>query len=538
MTPALVQRRIEGTDRDRTEGHGLPPGFRRFLMPLLSTFEPHRAILLAARARSLAAAHAGTMPGYLTHSQARTGRWRIELPEWALDQRNQITGPADNPKLLVAMCNTKDPGCMPDGEDSITADWDHVRAAQENTVAAIKGTLTWTDPATGRVQVIRPGPQVIYYRPRGLKLTESPVLAGPPISASIFDLAMVFYQTAAERRAAVADIEAQRKLCFYIPKVESAEEAGWWSNLIAAMEDAIDIPVGITRVMFLIESLPAAYQVEEILHATRWHVIGLNLGRWDYMASLLHFKLADPGWILPDRNTIPHDIPFFQNIRARIVDVCHRRGALAIGGMTALFPDRKDPALNQRALDRLAIDKRNEADMGFDGAWTGHPDQHDVAIVQFPAPNQIHRTHPEAPEHPDLTPAPPMPPTPPAQNHISVAGTRDAVRTVIEYRFGVLAGLGARLIKGVDQQGNVIGGFMEDLATDRIYRLMIAQRARHSVTTQEGTRITQGLVTLMFDEELEKILKEHREEPEFMAIEAGYRRARTLSEEMIHRGDF
>ena len=535
MTPALVQRRMEGTDRDRTEQLGLPPGFRRFLMPLLSTFEPHRAILLAARARSLAAAHAGTMPGYLARSQARTAPWKIELPEWALDQRNQITGPADNPKLLVAMCNTDDPGCMPDGEDSITVNWDHVRAAQENTVAAIKGTLTWADPATGHVQAIRPSPQVIYYRPRGLKLTESHALAGPSISASIFDLAMVFYQTAAERRAAVADPEAQRKLCFYIPKIESAEEAGWWSNLIAAMEEAIDIPVGITRVMFLIESLPAAYQVEEILHAARRHVIGLNLGRWDYMASLLHFKLADSGWILPDRNTIPHDMPFFQNIRARLVDVCHRRGALAIGGMTALFPDRKDPALNQRALDRLAIDKRNEAVMGFDGAWTGHPDQHDVAIAQFPAPNQIHQTHPEAPEHPDLTPAPT---SSPAEGHISVAGTKDAVRTVIEYRFGVLAGLGARLIKGVDQQGNAIGGFMEDLATDRIYRLMIAQRVRHSVATRDGTRITQGLVTLMFHEALEQILKEHREVPEFMAIEAGYRRARALSEEMIRRGDF
>jgi malate synthase len=508
----------------------LPNGFLEFLAGLRSQFEPRRTALLESRARVLAAAHAGSLPGYLPVSEARTASWRIELPDWSLDQRNQITGPADNPKLLIAMCNTADPGCMPDGEDSITTQWDHVRAAQENTVAAIRGELAWTDPESGRIHEIRSSRQLMFYRPRGLHLAEGRVVPHEEVSASLFDLAVVFFRTAAERRAVAKDPSAQRKLCFYLPKTESAEEARWWSDLIAAMEEAVGLPVGTTKVMFLIESLPAALQIEEILHESRRHAIGLNLGRWDYMASLLHYKLADPEWILPDRNTIPHDIPFFQNVRLRLVDVCHRRGALAIGGMTALFPDRKNAELNRIALERLAVDKSNEAAAGFDGAWTGHPDQHEGAIRQFPSPNQIGVTHPEAPAEPQLTP------NPRGVGHVSLAGTRDAVRTVIEYRFGVLSGLGARLIRGFDHHGNLIGGFMEDLATDRIYRLMIAQRIRHGVATEEGAAITLELVSRLFDEELEKILASAG--PDEAGVARRYRRARELSEAMIRRGEF
>jgi malate synthase len=498
----------------------LPHGFLDFFKPLHEAFEPRRQMLLLARAETLQRAHAGKMPGYLPPSEATTGDWKLQLPGWARDQRNQITGPADNAKLLIAMCNTADPGCMPDGEDSITTDWERVRAAQQNTVEAIQGTLTYTDPATGKLSTIKPSSQLMFYRPRGLHLDETRALPGQLLSGSLFDLAMVFFQTADQRRSAAKHPDQQRKLGFYFPKSESAEEAGWWSDVLAAMEAAIGIPVGTTKVMFLIESLPAAYQVEEILYAARRHVIGLNLGRWDYMASLLHFKLADAAWILPDRNTIPHDIAFFQNIRLRLVDCCHRRGALAIGGMTALFPDRADAAMNKIALDRLAIDKKNEASAGFDGAWTGHPDQHQGAISQFPEPNQMSVTHPEAPKHPDLVPAPL------GVGQITVAGTRDAIRTTIEYRYGVLSGLGARLIKGYDKSGKLLGGFMEDLATDRIYRLMLAQRIRHGVVTEEGTKTTLELVTRLYDEELAKILKDQKAGPDSAQAAERYKKAR------------
>jgi malate synthase len=531
--PSTTSTEINEAESAVTSGFdGLPEGMPAFVAELRSRFEPRRKALLEARARILAAAHAGDLPTYLEPSEARTGDWRIALPDWARDQRNQITGPADNPKLLIAMCNTSDPGCMPDGEDSITTDWEHVRSAQQNTVAAIRGTLSWTDPESGKVHSIRPGRQLLFYRPRGLHLSETHLLPNEAVSASIFDLAAVFYPTAAERRGVASDPESQRRLCFYLPKTESAEEAGWWSDLIAAMEELTGVPAGTTRVMFLIESLPAAFQIEEILHAARRHVIGLNLGRWDYMASLIHYKLADPGWILPDRNTIPHDIPFFQNVRLRLVDICHRRGALAIGGMTALFPDRKNAELNRVAQDRLGVDKRNEAAIGFDGAWTGHPDQCGIAMGAFPEPNQLQVTHPGAAEGADLVP------NPRGIGAITLAGTRDAVRTVIEYRYGCLSGLGARLIQGFDPRGRLIGGFMEDLATDRIYRLMIAQRIRHEVKTEEGTTVTAERVSRLFDEELEKILAARRGEPGFEVTAERCRRARELSEKMIRDGNF
>ncbi len=492
-----------------------------FFLPLHRAFEPRRKILLDARRRSLEQAHAGDMPGYRPESEATAGAWRLAVPQWARDQRNQITGPADNPKLLVAMCNTKDPGCMPDGEDSITTDWDRVRAAHRNTVAAIQGTLSFTD-AAGKTTAIKPSKQVMFYRPRGLHLDETHALPDETVSGSLFDLAALFYGTADQRRQAVKTPELQAKLCFYIPKTESFEEAAWFSDVIAAMEAAIGIPVGTTKIMFLIESLPAAYQIEEILFTAKRHVIGLNLGRWDYMASLLHFKLADPKWILPDRNTIPHDIPFFQNLRKRLVDACHRRGALAIGGMSALFPDRTDAAINTRALERLTADKKNEASFGFDGAWTGHPDQHEGAMSQFPAPNQLGVMHADA-KQPDLTPSPA------GAGAVTVAGTRDAIRTCIEYRFGVLSGLGARMIKGYDKTGALIGNFMEDLATDRIYRLMIAQRVRHGVKTAEGVVITAALVESWFNEELNKILAANPES----ATADKYKRASEWSQQMI-----
>ena len=217
--------------------------------------------------------------------------------------------------------------------------------------------------------------------------------------------------------------------------------------------------------MALVESHPLVFQMEEFLFNLREHCLGLNLGRWDYMASLIDFMLEDPNWILPDRNTIPHDVPFFQNFRTLMPEICHKHGALAIGGMTALFPSRTDKELNARALKALEQDKKNEAHCLMDGAWTGHPDQNEIAVAQFPFPNQIAK-RPNLPSiHPDLRPAPK------GVGEITLAGTRAAVRTVIRYRNGVLNGKGASLLDG----------YMEDLATDRIYRLMIAQRVLHKV---------------------------------------------------------
>jgi malate synthase len=279
--------------------------------------------------------------------------------------------------------------------------------------------------------------------------------------------------------------------------------------------------------MALVESHPLAYQMEEFVYNLRDHIVGLNLGRWDYMASLIHYNLHDSGWVLPDRNTIPHDVPFFQRLRELLVEVCHKRGIFAIGGMTALYPSRTDPELNARALKVLADDKRNEAACLMDGAWTGHPDQNEIAVSQFPYPNQIHARLEGVARYPDLRPAPE------GVGRITLEGTRAAVRTVIRYRNGVLNGRGASLLDG----------YMEDLATDRIYRLMIAQRMRHAnavkIADARGgaVRHTPELLSELFDEELNRILRELPAGADETTVDK-YVQARRVSEEMIARGDF
>jgi malate synthase len=245
------------------------------------------------------------------------------------------------------------------------------------------------------------------------------------------------------------------------------------------------------------------------------------------MASLIHFNLDDPDWVLPDRNTIPHNVPFFQNLRELIPEICHHRGILAIGGMTALYPSREDAELNARALAVLEKDKKNEADCLMDGAWTGHPDQNAIAVAQFPYPNQLQKRPTNASRYPDLRPVPH------GVGTRTVNGTRAAVRTVIRYRHGVLSGRGASLLDG----------YMEDLATDRIYRLMIAQRVIHRelvhVLDAQGNSVkhTPEFITQLFDEELARLLRELPSNTDPQEADR-YRRAREISEAMIVNGEF
>jgi len=276
-----------------------------------------------------------------------------------------------------------------------------------------------------------------------------------------------------------------------------------------------------------VESHPLAFQMEEFAYNLREHLIGLNLGRWDYMASLIHFNLDDPDWVLPDRNTIPHNVPFFQNLRELMPEICHHRGILAIGGMTALYPSREDAELNARALAVLEKDKKNEADCLMDGAWTGHPDQNAIAVAQFPFPNQLQARPKNGSRYPDLRPMHKK------VGERTVNGTRAAVRTVIRYRQGVLSGKGASLLDG----------YMEDLATDRIYRLMIAQRVLHRdlvrVEDEHGKTVkhTPEFITQLFDEELDRLLRELPAETSQQETER-FRRAREISEAMIVNGEF
>ena len=502
----------------------LPTGFLEFLAPLHAALTLRQRALIGRREKALHEAHAGKLPDFLPPSVSTMQPWQIELPEWCFDQRNQMTGPADDAELVVKMLNSGAPGVMLDLEDSNANTWDHLTAGIHNILEALAGRLSYFDKKRNRTVEIQPSKTVIFTRPRGLHLHQGGVLPGELLPASLFDVAMVAYQ--------VDFSVLKHPLSFYIPKSESADEALWWRDLFQMIARAKGLPADAIKCMALVESHPQAFQMEEFGWNLREHILGLNLGRWDYMASLIHFNFENPEWVLPDRNTIPHNVAFFQNLRTLMPEICHKHGMLAIGGMTALYPSRDNPELNARALAVLAEDKKNEASCLMDGAWTGHPDQNEIAVTQFPAPNQLHARPKNADQHPDLRPLPSR------VGKRTLAGTRAAIRTVIRYRNGVLNGRGASLLDG----------YMEDLATDRIYRLMIAQRMKHADTVDvldengQTIRHTPELIHQLFDQEVARLLQENAKQTgETAQAEkqaATLREARRLSEEMIHRGEF
>jgi malate synthase len=497
----------------------LPGGFWQFFLPLHKAFTPRQQTLTANRKEVLRAALEGDKPTYRFPSDKVRNGWRITLPEWCLDQRNQMTGPADDGELCVKMLNSGAPGVMLDLEDSCVNEWSHHESGIANIVACLHGELAYYDKKRQRTVAVNPSSTVIFTRPRGLHLNQAGLIENELVSASLFDVARVFFR--------IDPTKLGHPLCFYIPKSEAAEEALWWRDLFQALAATRGLPQDWIKCMALVESHPMAFQMEEFAYNLREHMLGLNLGRWDYMASLIHFNLDDPNWVLPDRNTIPHNVTFFQNLRELIPEICHHRGMLAIGGMTALYPSREDAELNARALAALEKDKKNEADCLMDGAWTGHPDQNAVAVAQFPYPNQLRSRPKSASRYPDLRPAPL------GVGERTAKGTRAAVRTVIRYRDGVLRGNGASLLDG----------YMEDLATDRIYRLMIAQRIRHrdfaTIADEQGMDVkhTPELITQLFDEEVDRLLQEL---PETTSGDdkARLRQARKLSEAMIVYTEF
>jgi len=493
----------------------LPKGFMDFLLPLHKQFTPRQQEIIAKRAKGLEASHQGKPPDYLPPSEATKTEWKIELPEWCADQRNQMTGPADDGELTVKLLNSGSPAVMIDIEDSTANIWEHIMLAIKNTLAAYKYELSYDDKKRKKKVSVQRTKTVTWVRPRGLHVSQGGVIKNEIMSASLFDLALIWYQ--------LDPATLPHNFSVYIPKSESADEAFWWRDLFQVLAKAKGLPANYIKCMALVEAHPLAYQMEEFLYNLRDHCLGLNLGRWDYMASLIDFMFEDPNWILPDRNTIPHDVAFFQNFRTLMPEICHKHGALAIGGMTALFPSRTDAELNERAMKALKQDKKNEADCLMDGAWTGHPDQNEIAVAQFPFPNQIAKRPKLANAHPNLRPIPK------GVGAITLDGTRAAVRIVIRYRNGVLNGKGASLLDG----------YMEDLATDRIYRLMIAQRVRHKVKVKgdNGNEIehTPELITKLFDEELAKIQKDLPAEIDRKAATT-LPEARRIAEELIVQG--
>jgi len=468
MSPtSLVVHGPAGPDADRV----LTPDALRFLARLLELFEPRRQALLETRLQRRAAYRAGALPGFLPETRAvREGTWQVApAPPDLDDRRVEITGPVER-KMMINALNSGARVFMADFEDALSPSWENVVAGQANCQDAVRRTLQFTGP-DGKPYRLGTTLATLVVRPRGWHLVEKHVTrGGAPVSGSLFDFGLYLYHNGAELRRRGSGPY------FYLPKLESHLEARLWNDVFVFAQDALGLPRGTIRATVLIETILAAFEMEEILHELREHAAGLNAGRWDYIFSLLKNFGHRPEFLLPDRAQVTMTVPFMRAYTEMLVRACHRRGAHAIGGMAAFIPSRKDPEVTERALARVREDKDREAGMGFDGSWVAHPDLVPVAQAAFDAVLGV-RPHQKARQREDVHPrAEALLDVAIPGGRVTEAGARTNVRVALEYIEQWLEGRGA---VGIDN-------LMEDSATAEISRSQLQQWIHLGVPLDDG----------------------------------------------------
>jgi malate synthase len=481
---------VHGSVDDRF-GEILTPKALGFVASLQREFGGTRAELLDRRAARQAEIEAGGSLDFLVETEpVRDRDWQVApVPRDLQDRRVEITGPTDR-KMVINALNSGARGFMADFEDANSPTWRNLVGGQVNLVDAIDGRITFSDPKTGRDYRLNQEVATLLVRPRGWHLLEKHVeVDGAPVSASLFDFGLFWFHNA--RRL----LERGSGPFFYLPKLQSHVEARLWNSVFEHAQDTLGIPRGTIKATVLIETVWAAFEMEEILYELRDHSAGLNAGRWDYMFSAIKTFRERPDFVLPDRNSVTMTVPFMRAYTELLVKTCHRRGAHAMGGMAAFIPSRKDPEANENALAKVRDDKRREATAGFDGTWVAHPDAVPVATEEFDSvlgerPNQVERQREEvsvaAAELLDVRSTP---------GEITEAGLRNDVNVGIQYISSWLRGNGAAGIYGL----------MEDAATAEIARSQVWQWVRHGVELSDGRTVTPELVRRVEGEELERI---------------------------------
>ncbi|MFS0866619.1 malate synthase A [Microbacterium sp. 179-B 1A2 NHS] len=480
--PALV---VRGRMGHRYEAI-LTPDALDFVAQLHARFGGRRHDRLAARMRRRFEIGNGQDPTFRSdtaHIRDDT-EWRVAGAGPGLeDRRVEITGPTD-PKMTVNALNSGAKVWLADQEDATSPTWRNVIEGQLSLFDAIRGQLTHTSPDGREYRVTAERTPTIVMRPRGWHLMEKHIEVtdrhGRTLAASgsLVDYGLYVFHNAAQL------IRNGRGPYFYLPKIESAEEAKLWDDVFTYSEQYIGIPHGTIRATVLIETLPAAFEMDEILFELRDHVAGLNAGRWDYIFSMIkNYRGRGARFVLPDRSQVTMTVPFMRAYTELLVQTCHRRGAYAIGGMSAFIPNRRDPDVTRQAFEKVAADKKREAGDGFDGTWVAHPDLIPVAQAEFDAvlgdrPNQVDRLRDDVEVHPsDLIDC-----------HIGLPITADGVHgnvsVGIRYLEAWLRGLGAVAIDNL----------MEDAATAEISRSQVWQWIHQDRTTEDGTPITREYV--------------------------------------------
>ncbi len=469
----------------------LVPEALDFLAGLQRRFgETRRDLVERRKARHAELAAGGSLDFLPETQEIRDGDWRVAEPAPGLvDRRVEITGPTDR-KMLINALNSGARVFMADFEDSNAPTWDNLVQGQQNLVDAIERTIDFTSPE-GRAYRLNDDVAVLVVRPRGWHLDEKHVLVdGRPMSGSLFDFGLYLFHSGQRQ------IDAGFGPYYYLPKLQSHLEARLWNEVFVHAQEALSIPRGTIRATVLVETIPAAFEMDEILYELREHSSGMNAGRWDYMFSLIkEFRERGGEMMLPDRNSVTMTVPFLRAYTELLVKTCHRRGAHAMGGMAAFIPSRRDAEVNETALAKVRADKEREANDGFDGTWVAHPDLVPVAMEVFDRvlgdrPNQLDRQRPEV-----TVTAAQLLAVPETPGEITEDGLRNDVSVGLQYLESWLRGSGAVAIYNL----------MEDAATAEIARSQIWQWVHNSATLSSGERVTPELVRRIADEELEKI---------------------------------
>jgi malate synthase len=468
----------------------LTPGALAFVAALDGEFGGRRRQLLEARAKRRARLAEGEMFDFLESTRdVRESDWQVARVPRDMQQRwVEITGPTDR-KLVINALNSGADGFMADFEDANAPTWRNMVEGHINLRDAIDGTISYRS-SDGRNYTLEADPATLLVRPRGWHLPERHVLvSGEPVSGSLFDFGLYFFHCAGRLLANGSGPY------FYLPKIESHLEARLWNDVFCFAQDQLDVPRGTIKATVLIETLPAAFEMDEILYELREHSAGLNAGRWDYIFSSIKCFPERPEMVLPDRGDVTMTVPFMHAYTELLAAIYHRRGAHAMGGMAALIPSRKHEEANSKALEGVRTDKEREVGQGYDGTWVAHPDLVPTAREVFEqglkgAPNQIERqrddVHVTAEQLLDLKSTP---------GEITEAGLRTDVSVGFQYVSFWLSGRGAAAINSL----------MEDAATAEISRSQIWQWVHHGCKLTDGRTVTPDLVREVLDEETAKI---------------------------------
>ncbi|MGZ6372901.1 MAG: malate synthase A [Candidatus Limnocylindria bacterium] len=467
----------------------LTPDALAFVAGLHRAYNPRRLELLAARAERQLRFDAGELPDFLPEMAAIRDdpAWRVApAPPDLDDRRVEITGPVE-PKMMINALNSGARVFMADFEDALSPTWSNVVIGQWAVQEAVRRSLTFqTDE---KAYTLNPSIATLVIRPRGWHLEEAHVTVdGAPISASLFDFGMAVFHNAREQ------LDHGSGPYFYLPKLESHLEARLWNDVFVAAQEALGIPRGSIRATVLIETILAAFEMEEILWELREHASGLNAGRWDYIFSLIKKFHSRADMILPDRGQVTMAVPFMRAYQQLLVQTCHRRGAHAIGGMSAFIPNRRERDVTANALEQVRIDKRRESGDGSDGTWVAHPDLVPVAGEVFdavlgPRPNQKDRIPGVAVAARDLLDVRVD------GGRVTEAGVRTNVSVALQYLASWLAGNGAAAINNL----------MEDAATAEISRSQLWQWRVLGAALDDGRTMTGDLYREVRDEELQRL---------------------------------